>query len=143
MPKDHTRVLGLDYGTHKIGVAFGQSISKTATPLGIVSVKNLEPNWPTLKQFIERWQPNCCLIGLPLNMDGTDSAITDKVHDFRKLFNQHFALTTHLIDERLSTREARWQIEDLKTRHPKTQKIPLDAWAAAILIENWFNNIDI
>ncbi|WP_246345213.1 Holliday junction resolvase RuvX [endosymbiont of Lamellibrachia barhami] len=70
------RVLGFDYGTRKIGVAVGQTITATATALEtLLPVKN-KPDWQRISQLIDEWRPDALIVGLPLNVDDTETDAT-------------------------------------------------------------------
>ena len=62
-------LLGFDFGTAKIGIATGQTVTNTATPLNIISASDGVPNWITLAAILSEWQPDLIIVGLPLNMD--------------------------------------------------------------------------
>ena len=67
------QILAFDFGTKKIGVAVGQTITKSSSPLAVVFNKDNRINWDQILEIINEWQPQLMLIGKPLNMDGTDS----------------------------------------------------------------------
>ena len=64
-------ILGLDFGTSKIGVAVGQHLTATASPIGKVRASQGKPNWVAMDRIIREWQPNLLVVGLPLNMDSS------------------------------------------------------------------------
>lgn len=132
----NTQIIAFDFGSKKIGVAFGQSITGGATPLSALKVRQQQIDWIAIKQLIDEWTPNTLLVGLPLNMDGTDSAMSQRCQRFSRQLEGRFHLPTHLIDERLSTRAARERIGKpaLTGRDAR-----VDSVAACIMIEDFFN----
>lgn len=129
-------VLGFDYGTKKIGVAVGQSITGNAQALAPLKARDGIPNWDQIQQLIETWQPHCLIIGNPLNMDGSEQDITQRAKKFANRLNGRFKLPVHLIDERLSTVEARQRLFD-QGGYKALKQQSVDSLAAAIMIEDW------
>jgi putative transcription antitermination factor YqgF len=68
--------LAFDFGTKSIGVAVGQTITGTAQPLAAIKANDGIPNWDTITELHAQWQPTAMLVGLPLNMDGTEQEMT-------------------------------------------------------------------
>jgi len=140
-------VMGFDYGTKRIGVAVGQTLTGTARPLAIVPVKNRQPDWKLISSLIQEWQPDTLIIGLPKYADGSDNAITDVVRRFSRQLHGRYQLSVHTIDETLSSMAAaektspsfsRGKIKPHKTS--KGGRKDLDAIAAQIILETWFTN---
>ena len=73
-------VLAFDYGLKSIGVAVGQSMTGTATMLKALKAQDGIPNWDLIEALIKEWQPQLLVVGLPLNMDGTEQPFTARVH---------------------------------------------------------------
>ena len=126
------QIISFDYGTKKIGVAVGETGSKSASPLNVIFNKKNKTNWDAIIEIIEEWKPELILIGMPLNMDGTDSEIMKRVVNFKKKLKNISSVKCEFIDERLTTFEARLEVKDLNIK-------TVDSHAAKILIENWFN----
>ena len=115
-----------------MNVAVGQTQTKTASPLNVIFNKKNKTNWDAIIEIIEEWKPELILIGMPLNMDGTDSEIMKRVVNFKKKLKNISSVKCEFIDERLTTFEARLEVKDLNIK-------TVDSHAAKILIENWFN----
>ncbi len=103
-------VLALDYGVKKTGVAMGNTISQNARPYDILPMDNGQPNWGGLLTIINDWQIAQIVIGLPLNMDGTESALAKRASKFarrlaHKLMEQKNPCKVYLYDERLTSRD--------------------------------------
>ena len=129
--------MSFDYGTEKIGIAIGQSISSTAEPLTIIRAKDGIPNWSQITSLIESWRPNFFVVGLPYNLDGSDSKLLQRALKFAQRLNGRFNIPTFGIDERLSSEAAK---EKYKIGNPKnTVRKEIDDVAAQIILETWFS----
>ena len=126
------QIVAFDFGTKKIGIAVGQTQTMTSSPLDIVFSKNNKINWDGIMTILEEWKPKLILVGKPLDMDGTDSDIMEKVDIFYKKLEKLTKVKCEYVDERLTSFEARQNLGELKTDL-------IDAHAAKILIDNWFN----
>jgi putative Holliday junction resolvase len=130
-------VLCFDYGTKTIGVAVGQTITQTANPLIDLKARDGIPNWQQIEQLLEEWQPDLLLVGLPLNMDGSFSEISQRAKKFANRLHGRFGLTIEMADERLSSFEAKGEIiQQTGSRQFKQRNI--DSVAARIILESWF-----
>ena len=98
---------GIDYGTRKIGVAVGQTLTRTAMGIAVIQVKAGEPDWNELDALVNRWKPHAFVVGMPYNMDGTESDGTKRVQQFAQKLSDRYQKPWHAVDERLSTRQAR------------------------------------
>ena len=126
------QIVSFDFGTKKIGIAVGQTETKTSSPLEIIFNKNNAVNWVKISSIINEWKPDLLLVGKPLNMDGTDSDIMEKVDIFFKKLGKVTKVPCEYVDERLTSFEARQNLADIKTDL-------IDAHAAKILIDHCFN----
>ncbi len=127
-------LLGFDYGEKRIGVAVGQTLTATAAPLGSVRVNRARPDWDAIARLIRTWQPDALVVGLPLNMDGSEQATTQAARRFKNQLEGRFHMPVHTADERLSTREAR---ERLSAR--AVSRSGDDPVAAQVILETWFS----
>jgi putative Holliday junction resolvase len=143
MKTNHNIVLGFDFGTKYIGIAAGQKISRTASPITSLLVKNNSPNWEYITDIIEKWNPAVLVVGLPLNMDGTTQPITIIAQNFVKSLESIYKLPVYLVDERLSTWEAKTRLKLKKTILNKQELTKINAQAAVILTEQWLGDADI
>lgn len=130
-------VLCFDYGTKNIGVAVGQTILFSASPLPNLKAKDGIPNWDKIKKIIAEWQPDLLLVGLPLNMDGSESPMTVRAKKFANRLHGRFGLVVEMADERLSSFAAKGEIiEATGSRDFKSQQV--DSLSAKIILESWF-----
>jgi len=126
-------LLGFDYGDRRIGVAVGQTLTGTATPLATLSASHGRPNWEAVRALVEAWRPDALVVGLPLNMDGTEQEVTARARRFARRLQARHELPLHFADERLSTREARARENVGAPREGR------DALAAQVILEGWMN----
>lgn len=130
--------LAIDYGRARIGIASGQMITKTASPVGTVEAYDGVPNWIELDKIIKRWNPSDIVVGLPLDTNDLDTDITRDARNFAKLIEERYTpRPIHLINEAYSTREARWRLENVKNK--KVSHVKVDALAACVILETWMS----
>ena len=125
------QIIAFDYGEKKIGVAVGQTSTNTSSPLQIIFNNDNKTNWISISSLLDEWKPDLILLGKPFNMDGSDSEIMKKVDKFYKELKSIYHADIEFVDERLTTFEAREILKDEKQDN-------VDAHAAKILIDNWF-----
>ena len=125
------QIVAFDFGTKKIGVAVGQTSTYTSSPLQVISSKDNKVKWNEIMILLDEWNPELVIVGKPLNMDGTDSEIMKEVEKFYQKLKSIYDAKFEYIDERLTTFEARQILEEKKFE-------TVDANAAKILIDNWF-----
>lgn len=121
--------MGFDYGSKRIGVAVGQTLTCSAQPLAIVPVKNLQIDWAHISTLIQEWQPDALVVGLPMHADGSDNTTTVAARRFSRQLQGRYHLPVHIIDERLSS---------VAAAEKKGSRKSLDAIAAQIILETWF-----
>jgi|TARA_B110000305_G_scaffold208371_1_gene240563 putative Holliday junction resolvase len=129
------QILAFDYGTKHIGVAVGQTITGTSSPLTILNVQREGPDiWRTIVQLVEEWKPDRLLVGQPLNMDGTPSEMMKKVNKFYIKLQAQTDIPCELVDERLTSFEAKQLLE------PDSKPIRIDDLAAKIFLDTWMKH---
>lgn len=131
-------LLGFDYGTKQIGVAVGQVITGQARELCVLKAQNGVPDWAPIEALLREWRPDALVVGLPLNMDGTPSEMSARAEKFARRLGGRFNLPVHTHDERLTTYEAKG--ERLRQgQNGGYRERPVDALAAALLLEGWLS----
>lgn len=130
-------VIGFDFGKKYIGVAVGQEITGSATPLGSVKAKDGIPNWDNIKSYLDEWQPDAVIVGLPLNMDGSEQQLTLDAKKFGNRVFGRFGVPVIFQDERLTTADARAQLFD-RGGFRNLKKDQVDAVSALLIIESFF-----
>ena len=104
---NQSMIMGFDYGTHRIGVAIGQRVTQTASPLAILKARQGQPNWSEIEALIKEWQPEAFVVGLPLHMDDEPSDLSVQAEKFARRLTGRFNLAHTMVDERLSSVEAK------------------------------------
>ncbi len=140
-PLKPSTVLGFDFGMKHIGVAVGQSVTHSATPLKTVSAFDGIPDWNAIQSLIDEWRPTALIVGLPLTMDGSEQAISFAARRFMNRLKEHFRLPVFEVDERLSSWAAKDEMGTSVARTAKKRRSARDkvhAVAAALLIEQWY-----
>jgi putative Holliday junction resolvase len=134
-------VLAFDFGLRRIGVACGDTVSRTAAPLEAVPVKFAVPRWELIAALLREWQPALLVVGLPYNVDGSDSPMTQGARGFAAELALRHQLQTVLVDERYSSREAEARLKSAREsglRRRRIAKTDVDAAAACVILERWF-----
>ena len=129
-------LLGFDYGTRQIGVAVGQMITGQARELCVLKAQNGVPDWQQIEALLKEWQPDALVVGLPLNMDGSPSEMSERAEKFARRLHGRYQLPVHTHDERLTTSEAKGQRLAQGQRGGYRER-PVDAIAAALLLQGW------
>lgn len=157
-PEKNQIILGFDFGLKQIGLAVGQTLTKTARPLIVLKAKDGKPQWHEIEAQLAQWQPDYLVVGLPLNMDGTESDMSVRARKFANRLHGRFGCVVEMCDERLSSAEAKSQLAESKEalRHAcsaedkeqRSQAISrnkrdgtVDAVAAQLIIESWLSAI--
>lgn len=133
MPEHHT-LMSFDFGMRKIGVAVGQMITHTANPLAILKAKDGIPDWCHIQKLINIWNIDAIVVGIPLNMDGSEQPITFAARKFANRLQSRFKLPVYTVDERLTTIEAK--------RYKEKQIQQFDSYAATLILEQWLHEQD-
>src|SRR6185312_2504866 len=132
----HTVLLGFDFGLKRIGVAVGQTVTQTARPLVTLSAVQGEPQWTKLENLVKTWQPDGLVLGVPLNMDGTEQPLTHAARRFAQQLHERFKLPVYEMDERLSTKDARERLF-AEGGYKALQQGQIDSIAAQLILQNW------
>lgn len=136
---NHKILLGFDFGLKRIGVAVGQTVTETANPLITLKAVQGKPPWDILKKLVKSWQPDAFVIGIPLNMDGTEQPLSELARQFGRQLHEHFNLPVYEIDERLSTKEARARLF-AEGGYKALQNGQVDRIAAQLILQNWLTS---
>lgn len=131
--------LGFDFGYKRIGVAVGQRLTCSATPLATLDAKQGIPDWKAVQKVIAQWNPEALIVGIPTCIDDSELYTTSAARRFAKQLRKHFTLAVHLVDERLSTVEARGQVFE-QGGYRKLRKTQIDGIAACVILEQWLQH---
>ncbi|HET7649912.1 MAG TPA: Holliday junction resolvase RuvX [Gammaproteobacteria bacterium] len=133
-------LLAFDFGLRRIGVAVGQSLTGSASPVGVVPARDGAPEWPVLQRYLRDWAPDQLVVGLPYTMDGGEQEITRRARQFAAALGRHFTGPIHTIDERLSSREAEMRLKALRQEgRRRISRDDIDCAAACVILESWLN----
>jgi putative Holliday junction resolvase len=135
-------LLAFDFGTRRIGVATGDTLTRTARALTTLTV-HAELPWASVDRLLAEYHPQQLVVGLPYNMDGTPTALTETCRAFGQQLKARYRLPVAMVDERLSSREAEAALRDARAsglKRKRTTHADVDMIAARILLERWFEN---
>lgn len=132
-------LLGFDFGMKRIGVAVGQTVTQSARPLATLQAKQGVPNLNELDKLVKTWQPDAFVVGIPLNMDGTEQSITQAAKQFADFLQTRFNKPVYPMDERLTTKAAR-EIIFNEGGYKALQRGQIDSIAAQLVLQNWLTD---
>lgn len=130
-------IIGFDFGKKYIGVAVGQELTGSASPLGSIKANDGIPNWDSLASYLTEWQPDFIVVGLPLNMDGSEQQLTKDAKKFGNRVAGRFGIKVEFQDERLTTADAKEQLFS-RGGFKNLKKDNIDAESARLIIESFF-----
>jgi putative Holliday junction resolvase len=131
--------LGFDFGLRRIGIATGQTVTGSASPVGVASATDGRPDWRVIDAAVREWVPDALVVGVPLLMDGTEQAVTHRARRFARQLAGRYALPVHEADERMSSAQATQLITDARQSggRRRTRKGDVDRIAATLILERW------
>ena len=130
--------MGFDHGMKYIGVAVGQEITASASELTVIRAKEGIPNWEEIGQLLAKWSPDLLIVGLPLNMDGTEQEMTRAARRFGNRLNGRFNIPVEWEDERLTTFEALEQL-GVRSKMQAKHREAVDKLSAQLILQSWLN----
>ncbi len=133
-------ILAFDFGTRRIGVAVGNELLASARQLEWLPARDGIPDWNVVTRLVEEWQPDLFVVGLPLNMDGTESEMSTRARKFGKRLYGRYGKPCEMVDERGSTREAKAIAREkgLLRSDKSYRDDGVDGIAAVLILESWF-----
>jgi putative holliday junction resolvase len=142
MPDGHPKiVVALDFGLKRIGIASGDTLTRTAHPRTTISNGPRGPEWQALERLLADIRPARLAVGEPYNADGSVSPLTEAARRFAAEVAQRSGLPADLVDERWSSQDAEERLRDARAsgeRKRRVTKEDVDAAAAAVILERWF-----
>lgn len=136
-PIGQRSIMGFDFGKKYIGVAIGQEITGSASPLGSIKANEGVPHWDNVEKYLKEWQPDLLVVGLPLNMDGTEQQLTKDAKKFGNRLHGRFGYQVAFQDERLTTADAKERLF-AQGGYKNLKKDNIDAESAKLIIESFF-----
>ena len=128
--------MAFDFGLRQIGVAMGNCVLGTTQPLSILKAKEGVPQWQIVHALIEEWRPDLLIVGDPLNMDGSVSELSERARKFARRLHGRLGLPVEMIDERLSSFEAKQNSREQGHRGNFKEQ-PVDSYAAELILQTW------
>lgn len=134
----NTNVIAFDFGEKKIGVAIGNSITKTAHPLETIRKVKKSERIEIIENLLNEWEPGIVVVGLPLNEDGTESRLTLLAQNFAKKIKNRFKVPIVMVDERYTSVEAKILLNG-NVKSIKKENQVIDQVAAQIILGSYFD----
>jgi len=128
--------MALDFGLSQIGVAMGNCLLGTTRPLPVIRATDGRPDWPVLSALIAEWRPDLVIVGDPMNMDGSRGPMSARAEKFARQIRGRLELEVVLVDERLSSFEAK-AISRQQGHRGDFKKQPVDSLAAELILRSW------
>jgi putative Holliday junction resolvase len=139
--KKHQTVIAFDYGLRQIGVAHGQTLTCSAEGISILKASDGVPNWDQTEALLQEWKPNLLLVGLPLNMDGSESELSRLARKFARRLQGRFNIEVLMVDERLTSQDAKSTLREAGSERQsgKIDLTKIDHLAAALILQSWLD----
>lgn len=129
-----------DFGEQRIGVAVGEHLLASANPLTTIDNESNEVRFEAITKLVKEWQPKLLIVGLPLNLDGLETSVTQLCKKFARRLNGRFNIPVILIDERYSSVEASDKLNETGIKG-RAQKAMLDQVAAQTILQSYFDSL--
>jgi len=134
--------LGFDFGEKRIGAAIGDSLTRQARPLPAIN-NSRQPDWDKLKKLLQDWHPLGCVVGLPVDLDGKDQAVTALARAFALQLRTRYGVPVYLVDERLTSRSADAELRSARADGRLNRRVKSgdrDGVAARLILEQWLGD---
>ncbi len=132
-------IIAFDFGLKRTGVAVGNTLTGSATPECTLHSKQDHPDWDGITQLFKEWQPTKVVVGMPTELDGSESPLTKAVQRFCNQIQGRYNIEVEQENEQFTSIEAGQRLKQLRQsgRKKKVTKDEVDKIAAAIILENW------
>jgi len=137
MPQQHLTIIGIDFGTKRIGLAIGQTLSKTAQVIKPVNTIDNLPNEFEFKKILQEWQPDIAVIGKPAT---ASKGFNKKLNRLARFLGEEHQITSHFIDESLTTEQANFELYSEQVKAHQKQDLR-DSIAARLILETYFGTL--
>ena len=134
-------VLAFDFGTRRIGVAVGNTLTRVAHPLVTIEDERNDERFAAIAALIAEWQPGTLVVGLPTHADGSEHEMTHRAQHFARQLDGRFRLPVVMVDERWTTEAAQSMLDDAGTTGRKG-RAARDSVAAQLILQSWFDEPD-
>lgn len=141
MPGTPETIIAFDFGLRRIGVAVGQQVTNSASPLETVSNSDSGPDWQRIETIVREWHPQRLIVGMPMHADGSPAEFADTVQQFIDALAR-FDLPIEAVDERFSSLEAEATLRSRREDglRGRISKAAIDSAAATLIAERWLKN---
>jgi putative holliday junction resolvase len=139
---DIQTVLAFDFGLKRIGIASGDTLTRTAAPRPAVSVKSGRPDWDSIARNVQALQPRQFVVGAPYNVDGSPGVLAPAARRFAAELERRFGLPVNMVDERWSSLEAAEALKAQRASGERRRRVSrehIDSAAAAVILERWLS----
>ncbi len=133
------KVLAVDYGSKRIGLAVGNSMTRVATPLGQFAITDIQEALAQIMKRVGEFEVGHIVVGYPLHADGSPSSTCGQVDRFVNFLRKHITVPITLVDEKLSSVAAEEMSKDIPGDFRK-RKTFLDALAAQVILQKYFEH---
>ena len=130
-------LLAFDFGTRRIGVAVGNTVTRMAQALRTIDAPDAAARFAAIAALVAEWRPARLVVGLPVHADGTAHAMTARARGFARELERRHALPVALVDERFTTEAARSALAAAPGR--RAERGARDREAARIILQAWFD----
>jgi putative Holliday junction resolvase len=137
---DIQTVLAFDFGLKRIGMASGDTLTRTAAPRGAVGVRAGRPDWDSIERHVQALQPRQLVVGAPYNVDGSPGVLAPAARRFAAELERRFGLPVDMVDERYSSLEAAETLVTQRAKGERRRRVSreqIDSAAAAVILERW------
>lgn len=134
------RIIGLDVGEKRIGVAISDPLGITAQGAGVITRKKIEDDINEIKRYVDEYEADSMVVGMPLNMDGTQGRSAQKVAEFVKILSSALNIPLATYDERLSTKESEKFLISCDVSRKKRKRV-IDTIAAQLILRSYLDSL--
>jgi len=134
-------VLAFDFGLKRIGIASGDTLTRSAAPRTAAHHGRSGPDWEAIARAVRALAPGLLVVGAPYNADGSEGTLSKRARGFAAELERRFALPVHLVDERFSSLEANAALKERRASGARRRRIAradVDSAAAAVILGRWF-----
>jgi putative holliday junction resolvase len=134
-------VLAFDFGLKRIGIASGDTLTRSAAPRPAATCGAAGPDWQAIAREVRALEPGQLIVGAPYNADGSEGALTRAARRFAAELERRFALPVTLVDERFSSLEASAALKARRAsgqRRKRVARADIDSAAAAVILGRYF-----
>lgn len=136
--------LVFDFGERRLGVAFANPLAGTAMELTTLPARAGAPEWRTVDKLVLDWEPDMLVVGVPYNMDDSESPMTARAREFAAQLSTRYGLPVETMDERLTSAEASMMLREQRRdgrRKRRVRRADVDRVAARLIAESWLRGV--